>query len=164
MRKCSKTSEPVFVDLLRSPEIDSQHGGPVRQPYLSYRPAKLYRLAESVHRNRFLGSINVNKYELWDAIASSYSFSILKFTFEGGSGCWGGGGVRGEDCISLFAVFKDTQCVQASCSQSVDQTNTLTWEVQIRHNIKSLSFVMKHSSDISPTLSMGLWFQFGPVS
>ncbi len=28
-------TEPVFVNLLRSPEIDSQPGGPVQQPYLS---------------------------------------------------------------------------------------------------------------------------------
>ena len=42
--------EPVFVNLLFSPGIDSQPGagGPVRQPYLSYRPAKLHRLAESI--------------------------------------------------------------------------------------------------------------------
>ncbi len=40
--------EPVFVSLLWSPGIDSQPGGPVRQPYLSYRPARLYRLAESI--------------------------------------------------------------------------------------------------------------------
>jgi hypothetical protein len=32
-------SVPVFVNILRSPGIDSQPGGPVRQPYLSYRPA-----------------------------------------------------------------------------------------------------------------------------
>jgi hypothetical protein len=31
--------EPVFVNQLRSPGIDSQPGGPIRQPYLSYRPA-----------------------------------------------------------------------------------------------------------------------------
>jgi hypothetical protein len=29
-------TEPVFVNLLRSPGIDSQHGGPVQQPYLLY--------------------------------------------------------------------------------------------------------------------------------
>jgi hypothetical protein len=57
-------TEPVFVDLLRSPGIDSQPGGSVRQPYLSYRPARLHRLAESVPRNRFLGPINVYKYGL----------------------------------------------------------------------------------------------------
>ncbi len=39
----SKTSEgqlpePDFVNLLRSPGIDSQPGGPVRQPYMTYRP------------------------------------------------------------------------------------------------------------------------------
>ncbi len=36
-----KIPEPIFVDLLRSPGIDFQPGGPVRQPYL---PARLYRL------------------------------------------------------------------------------------------------------------------------
>ncbi len=45
---CKRQSEPVFVDLLRSPGIDSQHGGPVRQPYLSYHPARLHRQAESI--------------------------------------------------------------------------------------------------------------------
>ena len=39
--------EPVFVNLLRGPGIDSQPGGPVRQPYLSYRPARLHRLVET---------------------------------------------------------------------------------------------------------------------
>jgi len=43
--------EPVFVNLLRSPGIDSQPGGPVRQPSLSYRPARLHRLG---HRGVFL--------------------------------------------------------------------------------------------------------------
>jgi hypothetical protein len=38
-------SEPVFVNPLRSPGIDSQPGGPVRQSYLTYRPAWLHRLA-----------------------------------------------------------------------------------------------------------------------
>ncbi len=33
---------------LRSPGIDSQSGSPVRQPYLTYRPARLHRLAESM--------------------------------------------------------------------------------------------------------------------
>ncbi len=56
--------EPVFVDLLRSPRIDSRPGGPVRQPYLSYRPARLHRLAKSIPRNRFLSSIHIYKYGL----------------------------------------------------------------------------------------------------
>ncbi len=57
-------TESVFVDLLRSPGIDSQPGGPVWQPCLTYRPARLHRLTESIPRNRFLGSINVYKYGL----------------------------------------------------------------------------------------------------
>jgi hypothetical protein len=54
------SSEPVFVDHLRSPGIDSRTGGPVRQPYFSYRPAEPHR-----RRNRFLCSINDYKYGLW---------------------------------------------------------------------------------------------------
>jgi hypothetical protein len=54
--------EPVFVNLLRRPGIDSQPCEPVRQHNLSYRPARLHRLAESIRRNRFLGSLNVHKY------------------------------------------------------------------------------------------------------
>ncbi len=59
------TTEPVFVNLLRSPGIDSQPGGPVWQPYLSYQPNTLHRLVVSIRRNRFLGPLNVYKYGLW---------------------------------------------------------------------------------------------------
>jgi hypothetical protein len=55
-------SEAVFINLLRSPGIDSQ---PWRActPTLLVVPARwLHRLAESIPRNRFLGSINVYKY------------------------------------------------------------------------------------------------------
>jgi hypothetical protein len=53
--KCRKTrinpyilaSEPVFVNLLRSPGNDSQPGGPI-QIGMSYRPSRLKRLAESI--------------------------------------------------------------------------------------------------------------------
>jgi hypothetical protein len=34
--------------LLWSPGIDSQPGGSVRQPYLTYRPARLHGLAKSI--------------------------------------------------------------------------------------------------------------------
>jgi hypothetical protein len=51
--------EPVFVNLFSSPGIDSQAGGPVLQPSLTYRPARLHWLAESIPWNRFLGSLNV---------------------------------------------------------------------------------------------------------
>ncbi len=72
------STEPVFVNLLRSPGIDSQPGGPVRQPYLTYRPAWLQRQAESVSWNRFLGSLNVYKYGLWN----SYQWESAKNWFE----------------------------------------------------------------------------------
>jgi hypothetical protein len=59
-----QSTESVFVNLLRSPGIDSQPDGPVRPPYLSYRPAMLHRQVESNPRNRFLVSLNVYKYGL----------------------------------------------------------------------------------------------------
>ncbi len=49
---------------LRSPGIDSFLGGPVRQIGLSYRTARLHRLAESIPWNRFLGSLFVYKFGL----------------------------------------------------------------------------------------------------
>jgi hypothetical protein len=52
-------SEPIFVNLLRSSEIDSLPGVPVQQPFLTYRPAKLHRLEESIL------AIKVFKYKLW---------------------------------------------------------------------------------------------------
>jgi len=57
-------TEPAFVNLLWSPGFDSQPGGPVRQPYLTYRPARLHRLAESIPWNLFLSSLNVCKFGL----------------------------------------------------------------------------------------------------
>jgi hypothetical protein len=42
--------EPEFVNLLRSPGIDSRPGWPIRQPHLTYRPARLH----IGWRNRFL--------------------------------------------------------------------------------------------------------------
>ncbi len=43
-------SEPVFVNLLRSPGIDSLPGAPVQQPFLTYRP-----LGYIGWNNKFLG-------------------------------------------------------------------------------------------------------------
>jgi len=48
-RMLGSKPEPVFVNLLTSPGIDFQPGEPARQPYLTYRPVRLHRLAESIH-------------------------------------------------------------------------------------------------------------------
>ncbi len=53
-----------YLYTLRSPGIDSQPGRPARKPYLSYRLARPLRPAESIPRNRFLGTINVYIYGL----------------------------------------------------------------------------------------------------
>ncbi len=42
------STEPEFVNLLRSTGIDSQPGGPVRQPYLTYRLARLQCLHSGI--------------------------------------------------------------------------------------------------------------------
>ena len=57
-------SEPDFVKLLKSPGIDSKPVGPVRQPYMTYWPARLHRLAELIPWNRFLGFLNVYEFGL----------------------------------------------------------------------------------------------------
>jgi hypothetical protein len=49
----TRSSKPEFVNLLRSPEIDFLPGWPVRQPYLTYRPAIQGYIG---WRNRFLGT------------------------------------------------------------------------------------------------------------
>ncbi len=59
--------EPVFVNVLRSPEVDSHPAGPVRQPYLTYRTARIHRLVESIPWNWFLCSLNVSTFGLWRA-------------------------------------------------------------------------------------------------
>jgi hypothetical protein len=72
--------------LLRSPGTDSQPGMPVRQPYLSYWPARLHRLAD-----RFLGSMNVYKYGLRHHILQ-YIYNSLELcgtnTLSNTSVCW----------------------------------------------------------------------------
>ncbi len=75
----SSTPEPVFVEPLRSPEIDSRPGGPVRQPYVLYRPARQHRLTASIPGNRFLGSINVYKYGLWPKIMFALAAVMLLY-------------------------------------------------------------------------------------
>jgi hypothetical protein len=49
----------------KEPGNDSQLGGTVRQPYLTYRPVRLHRLAESIPSNRYMDSLNIYKYGLW---------------------------------------------------------------------------------------------------
>ncbi len=63
--------EPAFQNLLRSPGIDSQPDGLVRQPYLTFLPARQHRPAEWIPWNRFLGSLNVYKYGLRSQLAIS---------------------------------------------------------------------------------------------
>jgi hypothetical protein len=74
---CLGTPETVFVNLLRSSGIDNTEG----QPYLSYRPSRLNRLAESIPRTRFLGSINVYKYghTLQNIYHNRYTVKNIKF-------------------------------------------------------------------------------------
>jgi hypothetical protein len=54
-------TEPIFLDHLRSPGIDSQPGGPVPQ----HTARQAAQAGGTILRNRFLGFINVYKYGLW---------------------------------------------------------------------------------------------------
>jgi hypothetical protein len=55
-------TEPLLVNLLRSPGIGSQQWwAGIGQPFLTYRPPRLHRLAESIPWNRFRGSLNIYK-------------------------------------------------------------------------------------------------------
>ncbi len=70
-------TEPEFCNgnLVRSPGIDSESGGPVRQPFLSYRAAMLHRPAESNPRNRFLVTIRAQFcHRGWKPWAERYPF------------------------------------------------------------------------------------------
>ncbi len=80
---------PSFVNLLRSPGIDSQPGGSVRQPYLWYGPDRLHRLAESIpgllKRLQILTLLDTSLPEFnWPALkslpASHYTYCIVFIT------------------------------------------------------------------------------------
>ncbi len=67
-------TEPEFVKLLRSPGIDYPPGGPVRQPYLTYWPARLHRLPKPItgllkgsdqRENRRVWSNIITRYLVW---------------------------------------------------------------------------------------------------
>ncbi len=77
-------AEPVFADPLRRPGINFQPGGPVRHPYFSYRPVRLHRLAKSIPRNRFLGSINVYKYGLSESKEKHGVWDPMPYTLKKG--------------------------------------------------------------------------------
>ncbi len=82
-----KATEPEFVNLLRGSGKDFQPGGPVQQPYLTYRHARLHRLAESIPWKRFLGFFNVFKYTgsgkvcLWYPFLKVRLYPFLPITF-----------------------------------------------------------------------------------
>jgi hypothetical protein len=89
----------VYVNLLRSPGIDSQPGGPVQQPYLTYRHTRLYRLAEAIPWYRFLGSLNVYKFGLRPGASAKENATPVK-----------------QEKITAKISFSACQCVSAGSS------------------------------------------------
>jgi hypothetical protein len=96
-----------------------QPGGPVRQPNFSYRPVTLHRLAKSIPRNRFLGSINVYKYGLRSTywlLARHFDTKkddILMPTSLGlqvSCNC-----SPDEDCVSVCCECSSTCCSSSTC-------------------------------------------------
>jgi hypothetical protein len=121
---CPELPEPVFVTLLRSLEIDSQPGGPVRQPYLSYRPARLNRLAKSIPQNGFLGSINVYKYGL-SYLAKNSAWAGIKLSFCRSAPCSSISQV--EQTRAFLSVF--LMCFSSS-GQRMRRSNLTTKGIQ----------------------------------
>ncbi len=78
-------SVPAFANLLRSPGIDAQPGRPVRHPNLSYRPARLHLLAESIPglHKRLQKNLLISLYRRTMFAASRYAVGCM---------CGGGGG------------------------------------------------------------------------
>ncbi len=78
-------------------------GGPVRQPNLSYRP---HRLAESIPRNRFLGSLYVYKYGLrmkttvLPVLDRITNLSVSGFQGASADSCW-----KGLWCCGGWAAY-----------------------------------------------------------
>ncbi len=95
------TTEPLFVNLIRRPGIDFQLGGPERQRYLTYRPARAcickpfkgLRNRIPAGRNRFLGSLNFYKYGLWSGPRILFQVAHPHDLIECGHNCI---------CISIF--------------------------------------------------------------
>jgi hypothetical protein len=72
-------SEPVFVNLLRSRGIDSQPGGSgTKTLFVVPARARLHKLAETIPRNRFLGSLNVYKYGRWKTFLAYLRIYLLR--------------------------------------------------------------------------------------
>ncbi len=66
---CKSTNCAPICKHSKEPRIfDSQPGGQVPQPYLTYLPARLHWLEELIPWNRFLGSLKVKKFGLWARI------------------------------------------------------------------------------------------------
>jgi hypothetical protein len=91
------------------PRNRSQPGGSVQQPYLSYRPARLHSLAESIPRNRFLGSINVYKYGLRLGLYNDWRRGIFLDAFHVS-------GYVSESLFSAIAAFRTPGVDKVSAS------------------------------------------------
>ncbi len=74
----------IFKTFSRAQESIPSLVGPVRQSYLTYRPARLQRLEESIPLNRFLGSLNVYKFGLCNMLHSTshHSPPVLFLVFS----------------------------------------------------------------------------------
>jgi hypothetical protein len=101
--KCNTRPELEFVNLLRSPWIDSQPGWSVRQPYLTYRPPRSY----IGWRNRYLG---IDSWAPWMFTKSGlgakpfkirYSVQVHTVLQEIRFIAWCGGGGHSAMCLNL---------------------------------------------------------------
>ncbi len=103
-------SEPVIVNLFKEPRnrFPACRAGYDNPIYLSHRPDRLHRLAESNPRNRFLVSLYVYKYGLWftfkkSIVEKAHAFCCrLHWLYPTSSLSWYGrafAGTQGEEIV-----------------------------------------------------------------
>ncbi len=119
--------EPVFVDLSRNQGIDYQPVGPVRQAYLTSRPAKIY----TGWRNRFLDFLkeNVHNYHNaanWESNYSAPSQTLLQAPSLG----WNSFMTTGSGYTSVIFVL---QCCNDVCflTQAIRRYFFLNLKIQL---------------------------------
>ncbi len=78
----ARIQSTVIFKPLRSAGIDSQPGGPLRQPYLTYGPPRLHKLTESIPGNP-LSFENVYKFGLLSVLLYPLESIPLTFAYSG---------------------------------------------------------------------------------
>jgi hypothetical protein len=105
-RRAGRDSRALICKPFKEPrESIPSLAGQYKQPYSSCRSAMLHRLAKSNPRNRFLVSLNVNNYVLWQKSGE------LRLIEDGIGFRVGGGGGEGR-CQCIRQEVQQKWCVK----------------------------------------------------